>query len=154
MPDPNNTNYCAYCGCWALEQFEGFCLACWDDFKKKAKEEKEMNIADGVVAEAKEIKLTPASEAVLAEFSAKVKELLLRPDFCLVLLREGWIPAQVASSVIDSAEALRQYLVDHPVADFDVPDEIWVPFTEALAKTSKPPAPSPESPGPSVLPRS
>lgn len=152
MPDPNNTNYCAYCGCWALEQFEGFCLACWDDFKKKAKEEKKMNIADGVVAEAEETKLTPAAEAVLAEFSAKVKELLRRTDFCLVLIREGWIPVRVASAVIDSAEALRQYLVDHPVADFDVPDEIWVPFIESLAETSKPPAPSPESPGPSAPP--
>ena len=39
-PDPNNTNYCAYCGCWALEQFEGFCLACWDDFKAAAKTSK------------------------------------------------------------------------------------------------------------------
>lgn len=67
MPDPNNTNYCAYCGCWALEQFEGFCLACWDGFKTKAKEEKEMNIADGVVAEAKEVNLTPESEVQIAQ---------------------------------------------------------------------------------------
>ncbi len=152
MPSSHSSNYCAYCGAWALEQQEGFCIPCWDDFKTKTKKEKEMNIADGVVAEAKEIKLTPASEAVLAEFTAKVKELLLRPDFCLVLLREGWVPASVASKVIESADNLRQYLVDHPVLNFDVPDEIWVPFIESIDRASHPESP-PESSGQPEQPR-
>lgn len=55
MPSSHSSNYCAYCGAWALEQQEGFCIPCWDDFKTKTKKEKEMNITDGVAAEAAEL---------------------------------------------------------------------------------------------------
>jgi hypothetical protein len=109
-----------------------------------------MNIADGVVAEAKEVKLSPAAEVLLSEFAAKVKDLLQRPDFCLVLIREGWIPAKVASDLIESAETLRQFIADSPPLYYAIPDDVWMPFTEAIQRTSTPPAPSPESPGPSA----
>lgn len=131
MPDPNNTNYCAYCGCWALEQFEGFCLACWDDFKKKAKEEKEMNIADGVVAEAKEIKLTPESEVQIAQDFADAHRCLETS-----MLSTGLKGDALDAFWMDQLAQLKDRL------------------TAALVKysASKPPAPSPESPGPSAPP--
>ena len=37
MPSSHSSNYCAYCGGWALEQQEGFCIPCCDDFKTKTK---------------------------------------------------------------------------------------------------------------------
>lgn len=39
---------------------------------------------------------------------------------------------RLESELLLSSETLHQYLLDHPQVDFDVPDNIYVPWVKAI----------------------
>jgi hypothetical protein len=35
-------------------------------------------------------------------------------------------------ALVESSELVHKYLIEHPVPDFDIPDEIYVPWFKAI----------------------